>query len=844
MDHERATIRDDPAASGRDAPLPRAPAVPCAVAAAVGVVFAGALPLPGWLLMTATIAFVAGAAAAQTTGRVRLATAFTILALSGLAAVRTVTGTILPDPVHIFEIAPQEPVPVRLRGVVATAPVIRNSQQDAFTPPWMRSDRTVCEVVCTHVCPQAGTLLPVRGRIRLQTTGHLLHVDVGERVELFGTLRFAEPPRNPGEFDFQAWLKGEGISAVVHCETPDAIRSLGLFERGGVDPHFWRSHIRQRLRTIMGRSVRPGSLPVAVSLFLGDRTGMPTPMRDDFAASGMMHLLAISGLHVGIFAGLVLIVCRVLRTGPAGTALLVIVCVWSFAFITEFRPPVVRASVLTTIVVFGWSAGLQGWGMNSLAVSAIVLLFWNPNNLFEPGPQLSFLAVIAILTAGPLLTRITRPRPSPLAPERGPLWRLLEPAVRWMLASALLTCAIWFYTVPRASTLFHLIAPIGILLNILLVPAIAVVLALGFAFLGCGVLLPEIAWLPGWLFGTSLDLLLWIVHEAAGIDAGQMFIPGPSNSWLLVFYTLLLIASGLVPVRLVRRWAWRGVAVWFLSGLLLALQPPARESFRCTFLSVGHGGAVLIECPNGKTLLYDAGMFGYGRVAARTIQDALAARGIYRLDGVILSHADVDHFNGLPHLLPRVPIGSVMVHPTFFDPDQPAVNEASEALVRHGSVIRTVFAGDRLQVGEGVQARLLHPSAEIRDGSDNENSLVLELSVAGRIILLTGDIERVGLDRLTRLPARRIDVLMSPHHGSIGANTAPLARWADARSVVLSTRDLTQHDKLRDVYGPDVTLYSTAVDGAVTVTVNGEGKLQISTFRGNDSRLGRRRVSR
>src|SRR5690606_26951468 len=151
---------------------------------------------------------------------------------------------------------------------------------------------------------------------------------------------------------------------------------------------------------------------------------------------------------------------------------------------------VVRASVLTTIVVIGASSGLQGWGLNSLAVSAIVLLFWNPGNLFEPGTQLSFLAVIAILTAGPLLTRITRPRPSPLAPERGPVWRTLEPVVRWMLASVLLTSAIWFYTVPRAATLFHLIAPIGILLNILLVPAIAVVLAVGFVFLGCGVLLP------------------------------------------------------------------------------------------------------------------------------------------------------------------------------------------------------------------------------------------------------------------------------------------------------------------------------------------------------------------
>ncbi|MFG0295183.1 MAG: ComEC/Rec2 family competence protein [Maioricimonas sp. JB045] len=134
-------------------------------------------------------------------------------------------------------------------------------------------------------------------------------------------------------------------------------------------------------------------------------------------------------------------------------------------------------------------------------------------------------------------------------------------------------------------------------------------------------------------------------------------------------------------------------------------------------------------------------------------------------------------------------------------------------------------------MGEGVRARLLHPSSEVSDGRDNANSLVLEITVAGRTILLTGDIEDEGLDRLTRLPARRVDVLMSPHHGSAAANPPQLVRWARPRNVVLSTRDLTQHEKLRDVYGADVMMYSTALHGAVTVTIDGEGNLAITTMR-------------
>src|SRR5262249_5874400 len=178
------------------------------------------------------------------------------------------------------------------------------------------------------------------------------------------------------------------------------------------------------------------------------------------------------------------------------------------------------------------------------------------------------------------------------------------------------------------------------------------------------------------------------------------YVPDIPEWWLWVFYIAFLAALTLEPLR--QRWRWALVAglagLW--SGLVGGPTPRAGENLRCTFLAVGHGGCTVLETPDGRTLLYDAGALGGPDVTRRHIAPYLWSRGIRRIDEVFLSHADLDHFNGLPALIDRFAIGQVSCTPTFAERDIPAVRRTLDAIEYRGIPVRALCAGDTLIAGD------------------------------------------------------------------------------------------------------------------------------------------------
>jgi competence protein ComEC len=222
-------------------------------------------------------------------------------------------------------------------------------------------------------------------------------------------------------------------------------------------------------------------------------------------------------------------------------------------------------------------------------------------------------------------------------------------------------------------------------------------------------------------------------------------------------------------------------------GLAWPMRNYQADELRMDFISVGHGGCTILELPDGRVVLYDVGSLAGPEVVARHIAPYLWHRGIHKIDEVFISHADLDHFNALAALSARFAIGQVTTTPSFEEKTSPGVKETLRQLQKRGIAHKTIHAPARWQ-SAGVDFEVLHPPIEGPAGIENVRSLVLAISHAGHRFLLTGDIEKTGLDMvLAQNP--QADVLMAPHHGSATANPVRLMESVKPKIVVVNNAD-------------------------------------------------------
>ncbi|MFM7158759.1 MAG: ComEC/Rec2 family competence protein [Planctomycetaceae bacterium] len=510
--------------------------------------------------------------------------------------------------------------------------------------------------------------------------------------------------------------------------------------------------------------------------------------------------------------------------------------VLAYSFLADAQPPVLRAVLMVMALVSGGAWHLRMPLANSLALAVLGVLVANPTHLFDTGAQLSFLAVAGLLWSSRLGEWVRQwqerrqENSLPLEPE-GWTYAVQRWCGRWLLRATLTLAAVWLFTLPLGMARFHLVSPVGFVANLLLAPLSVAVLWAGYLLLTVGLFLPWLGGVLGWFYDAGLKALMLVVQGSAAVPWGHFYAPGPSEGWLVGFYLLL---AGLVCARRHPLGEWlctRGLLVWVVLGLGAALRSPAAGELRCTFLSVGHGLAVLIDLPNGRRLVYDVGQMENGQAAAAAVRQQLWARGVPRLDCVILSHSDSDHYNGLPALVRTVPVGEVLMHSTCLDFTQAPVRDTCDRLAEAGVPIRLTWEGDQLWLDRSVRIEVLHPARGRTYPSDNAASLVLAIEYAGRRIVLTGDVEKQGLQTLLGQPPRRADVLLAPHHGSRVANPARLAEWAEPGLVVVSGGPRDGRGRLADAYGPNCEIVSTHDAGAITVRIDAQGHLMRETFR-------------
>ena len=315
------------------------------------------------------------------------------------------------------------------------------------------------------------------------------------------------------------------------------------------------------------------------------------------------------------------------------------------------------------------------------------------------------------------------------------------------------------------------------------------------------------------------------------VPYGHSWVPGPAEWWLIGLYAGLAVFAAFPRLRPPLRWRLALLGAWTAAGVIIPWWTTDRHGLRCTFLSVGHGEAIVLELPDGRTVLYDAGRMSAPTSCCRIVSGYLWSRGLTHIDAVVLSHADSDHYNALPELLERFSVGTVYVSPVMFDQPNASIRFLREAIERAKTPIRVIACGDRLSGGPGCWLEVLHPPPHGLPSTSNANSIVLSVEYGGRRVFLPADLQSPGLDDVLAERPLHCDMLLVPHHGSKTSMPAELSAWSTPDWSVFSADHRYDTSAVEAIYAKHGRVLHTADTGAVMARVDEKG-LRVETFVG------------
>ena len=604
-------------------------------------------------------------------------------------------------------------------------------------------------------------------------------------------------PRGPETgFDERRWLERRGVHVVLHASGPWHV----VGRRGGI------GGVGDRLRTAIEHALSLGTSgerrSLVAGVVLGADEGIDPELRAAFKASGLYHLLAVSGQNIVLIGFGVLGLAYVAGVPRAAGHALAIVAILAYALAVGWQPSVVRAAVAGCLASVAWLLSRESDRWHTMAAGAVVLLAWTPRSLLEPGFQLSFTAVAAIFVAVPRLRRLHEGYPVPAS-----LVEVVGVAAACGIATA---PVLWFQ--------FGVIPLWTVPANALAEPAMPVLLGCGLTASLLAPVIPSAALALSWLAGLAAA---WIAFSARLIAS----LPYAQTSSRPLAFGIVAAMLAMVGLRALPSYRRRPAVLTAaaLAPLLAlgwwALHPPPRWSppagLRVSFLDVGQGDGILLESPQGA-LLVDTGP------PEAHVERQLRRKGLHALTAIVLTHQHRDHVGGAPAVLRALSVGAVIdplqPHPGY---DERATRRTARRL---GVPLVPARAGRTYALGR-LRLQILWPDHAGSPGEDPHLHGTVTLASFGSVdILLTGDSESA----VTRsLPLRPVEVLKVAHHGSSDAGLAGELAVLRPRVAIISVGAHNDYghpraDTLAALRArPGLRLYRTDRDGRVVLESDG-----------------------
>jgi ComEC/Rec2-related protein len=577
--------------------------------------------------------------------------------------------------------------------------------------------------------------------------------DFGDELKLFGVAQPIEPPRNPGEFDLRSYLTRMDVRRRLFVRYAE--NSVLLRHGGGNLILRTAQNSRTQLQKAFCRGLddAPDVQGFLSGIVLGLRHQTPEDIEEPFQQTGTLHLFAVAGLHVGIFAQLLWILAMVARLPRKWTSALVIPALFFYAAVTGLHVSSIRAAIMASVLLGGVFFDRKVFLLNSLAAAAFILFSWNTNELFATGFQLSFAVVAAIiLLADPisnLLRRWTAPDPFlPRSLLRGfRLWS--QKSVDWLCRGASVSFAAFSGSILLLFRDFHLVTPISLFANLVVVPLAFFILAIALLSL---ISAPVWQWFSlifnnaNWSLGR---LVLAIVQLFAQVPGGHFYLEHPG---------------------------------W-----------PGKLAAEITVLDAGAGAAVHLRTPQADWLFDCGSEHDYQRF----IRYYLHARGVNRLAGIVLTHGDSFHIGGAASLMNDVTCSRWIDNPS---PDKSTTHKKLRRLFRERAIQAQGLAqSDNFDLSPEVRANVLYPPRGFAASKADDQCYVIRLIVKPSLtsILFVSDSGETTEQRLLESGSDlRSDILVKGQHQSDQSASDAFLTAVQPKLIVTTASDFPWHERI------------------------------------------------
>ena len=666
--------------------------------------------------------------------------------------------------------------------------------------------------------------------------------DYGDMLLVTGKL---ETPPRLDDFDYKGYLAHQGIYSTMLYPKIETLE-----EGKGFKPLVWVYSLRNRLSQTMAEVLPEPQASLAQGIILGKRGTIPSPLRDDFTRTGTAHLLAISGLHLSIVAGILLSLGIWLFGRRRYTYIwLALGVIWLYAILTGMHPPVVRAAIMVSLFLTAELLGRQRSAITALAFAAAVMVGISPQILWTAAFQLSFLAMAGLIFIFPPLQAVGRRAVNATLGEDGPAVRIANIATDSFSVTLGAVIAVW----PLIAHYFGVVSFVGPLATFLALPALPGIIIIGVLAGGLGLIALPIAYPIGWLAWLFLSYMLLVVNGFAALPISAIEVGSVDTNLIAGYYFALAIViwlnsnrqklANLMPKatawlksgatksfnlsKLPKRWIIPPLLVIAILVSVAAATMPD-ENLHVSFLDVGEGDAILIQTPTHQDILVDGGP------SPQAISLGLGKKLPFwdrTIDLVILTHPHADHLTGLLEVLHRYEVKQVL-YPDL-DYDSPLYDEWL-LLLKEKDIKHTIAqAGQQIDLGEGVVIEVLNPQNPLLTDTESDidnNGVVLHLSMGDACFLLTADIFwEAEFELIAHRANLRSTVLKVAHHGSDTSTTEEFLAVVNPQVAVISAgaEDRFGHpspevmERLTEIVGAD-KIYLTSESGTIEFTTDGE----------------------